>query len=113
MFTRVGFASVLQHYITDGHNVPWWRSDASTSEFHEGKTTTLLSVTRRTCIFQISSDHANAIRALAEHAMRLNSVLASFHTEFSKFTVVQTRLAQTELMKLSSRIHELDLIMRE
>ncbi|XP_006455288.1 hypothetical protein AGABI2DRAFT_209713, partial [Agaricus bisporus var. bisporus H97] len=62
---------------------------------------------------RISSDHANAIRALAEHAMRLNSVLASFHTEFSKFTVVQTRLAQTELMKLSSRIHELDLIMRE
>ncbi|KAF5348827.1 hypothetical protein D9756_009805 [Leucocoprinus leucothites] len=61
----------------------------------------------------ISADHANHIRSLVEHAMRLSAVLASFHTEFAKFTSLQTKMGQKELRELSGKIHELDGIMRD
>ncbi|KXN84019.1 hypothetical protein AN958_00578 [Leucoagaricus sp. SymC.cos] len=61
----------------------------------------------------ISADHANFIRSIVEHAMRLGAVLASFHMEFAKFTSMQTKMGQKELRELSGKIHELDGIMRE
>ncbi|KAF9450786.1 hypothetical protein P691DRAFT_664543 [Macrolepiota fuliginosa MF-IS2] len=61
----------------------------------------------------ICADHANFIRILVEHTMGLGSVLASFHTEFAKFTNIQTKMGQKELRDLSSKVHELDAIMRD
>jgi len=62
---------------------------------------------------QISAGHADLIRALVEHTIRLTIVLASFHTEFAKFTSIQTKIGQKELCGLSGKIHDLDNLMRE
>jgi hypothetical protein len=53
------------------------------------------------------------MRSLVEHAMRFGTILSSFHTEFAKFTSIQTKMGQKELRELSSRVHELGSIMRE
>ena len=45
--------------------------------------------------------------------MRLTIVLASFHTEFAKFTSIQTKIGQKELCGLSGKIHELNNLIRE